>query len=43
MPLRTLWRTVLDVTERTMSARFYLGDDAAGRPRYSGDTVFTAA
>jgi hypothetical protein len=42
MPLRTLWRTVLDVTDRTISTRFYLGDDADGRPRYSQEAVFAA-
>jgi hypothetical protein len=40
-PLRTLWRTVLDLQERTMSTHFYLGDGADG-PRYSEELVFAA-
>jgi hypothetical protein len=45
-PWRTLWRTVVDVHERTMSTRFYLGDgdgDGDGSTaRYSEELVFRA-
>ncbi|MEW9549523.1 C45 family autoproteolytic acyltransferase/hydolase [Nonomuraea sp. NPDC050783] len=36
-PFRTLWSTVFDTAERTLSTRFYLGD---GRP-YSDELVFS--
>jgi hypothetical protein len=39
-PVRTLWRTVFDLDERIMSTRFYLGDYAAGEPRYSDELTF---
>jgi hypothetical protein len=39
-PLRTLWRTVFDLDDRTMSTHFYLGDTAEGELRYSTETVF---
>lgn len=39
-PLRTLWRTVFDLEDRTMAAHFYLGDDTDGELRYSTETVF---
>jgi hypothetical protein len=39
-PLRTLWRTVFDLDERTMATHFYLGDTPDGEPRYSPETVF---
>lgn len=39
-PLRTLWRTVFDLDDRTMAAHFYLGDDADGELRYSTEAVF---
>ncbi|MFF5987182.1 C45 family autoproteolytic acyltransferase/hydolase [Prauserella flavalba] len=41
-PLRTLWRSVLDTGERTMSTHFYLGDNADGSARYSEELVFAA-
>lgn len=41
-PLRTLWRTVFDLDETTMSTRFYLGDTAYAEPRYSEETTFRA-
>ena len=37
---RTLWRTVFDPGDRSLAARFYLGDDRDGRPRYSEECVF---
>jgi hypothetical protein len=40
---RTLWRTVFDLHERTMTTRFYLGDRPDGSPRYSGESVFRPA
>jgi hypothetical protein len=43
LPLRTLWRTVFDLDERTMATRFYLGDAADGEPRYSPEAVFRPA
>jgi hypothetical protein len=39
-PLRTLWRTVFDLDDRTMATHFYLGDTDDGEPRYSAETVF---
>ncbi|MFD7657788.1 C45 family autoproteolytic acyltransferase/hydrolase [Actinosynnema sp. NPDC059797] len=42
-PLRTLWRTVFDLDDRTMATRFYLGDAADGAPRYSEEVVFRPA
>ncbi|MEV4471475.1 C45 family peptidase [Nonomuraea sp. NPDC049504] len=36
-PFRTLWRTVFDTTERTLSSSFYLGDG-----RYTDELVFSA-
>ncbi|RBM21031.1 peptidase C45, acyl-coenzyme A - 6-aminopenicillanic acid acyl-transferase [Prauserella sp. PE36] len=41
-PVRTLWRSVLDTGERTMSTRFYLGDNPDGSARYSDELVFAA-
>lgn len=41
LPVRTLWRTVFDLDEATMSAHFYLGDDADGRLVYSEDATFS--
>ncbi|MFD0557521.1 acyl-CoA:6-aminopenicillanic acid acyl transferase [Stackebrandtia endophytica] len=41
-PIRTLWRTVFDVTAKTMSVHFYLGDDADGQPRYSPELTVSA-
>lgn len=38
LPFRTLWSTVVDTAERTLSTRFYLGD---GRG-YSEELVFSA-
>ncbi|WP_281283722.1 C45 family autoproteolytic acyltransferase/hydolase [Nonomuraea longispora] len=38
VPFRTLWSTVFDTADRTMSATFYLGDG-----RYSEELVFPAA
>ncbi len=37
--LRTLWRTVFDLDERTMSTVFYLGDTAAGGLRRSDEST----
>jgi hypothetical protein len=42
-PLRTLWRTVFDLDDRTMATHFYLGDTADGEPRYSTEMVFRPA
>lgn len=42
-PLRTLWRTVFDLDDRTMATHFYLGDTADGGLRYSPETVFRPA
>ncbi|GAB2745293.1 C45 family peptidase [Amycolatopsis magusensis] len=39
-PLRTLWRTVFDLGERSMATHFYLGDAADGEPRYSPELTF---
>ncbi|MEV0089044.1 C45 family peptidase [Saccharopolyspora sp. NPDC050642] len=39
-PVRTLWRTVFDLDERTMSTRFYLGDTATGGLRHSAELTF---
>lgn len=41
-PMRTLWRTMFDATERTMSARFYLGDTPDGDLRMSEEITFSA-
>ncbi|MBK1783339.1 C45 family peptidase [Prauserella cavernicola] len=41
-PIRTLWRSVLDVGDRTMATHFYLGDNADGSARYSDERVFAA-
>ncbi|MFC5822264.1 C45 family autoproteolytic acyltransferase/hydolase [Nonomuraea insulae] len=38
-PFRTLWSTVFDTTDRTLSTRFYLGDG----DRYSEELVFPAS
>lgn len=40
-PLRTLWRTVMNVHERTMATRFFLGDADDGSAIYSEELVFT--
>jgi hypothetical protein len=40
LPVRTLWRTVFDLDECTMSTHFYLGDDASGLV-YSPETTFS--
>lgn len=37
-PVRTLWRSVFDLTARTMATEFYLGED-----RYSPEIEFTLA
>ncbi|MEU4327721.1 hypothetical protein [Nonomuraea dietziae] len=34
---RTTWTTVLDTHERTMTARFYLGDTPEGGTRFTGE------
>lgn len=39
-PLRTLWRTVFDLDDRTMASHFYLGDASDGVPRYSAEAAF---
>jgi hypothetical protein len=39
-PVRTLWRTVLDLERRAMVTRFYLGDAPDGAPRYSPELEF---
>ncbi|QFZ19833.1 C45 family peptidase [Saccharothrix syringae] len=39
-PMRTLWRSVFDLDERTMSTHFYLGDADDGGLRYSPELVF---
>lgn len=41
-PWRTMWRTVFDVADRTMTTRFYLGDGEHGAARYSGEVTFGA-
>ncbi|MBB4934914.1 hypothetical protein F4561_005808 [Lipingzhangella halophila] len=41
-PVRTLWRTVADPAARTMSTRFYLGDDPDGGLRLSDEGTFSA-
>ncbi|WP_206641699.1 C45 family autoproteolytic acyltransferase/hydolase [Nonomuraea polychroma] len=38
VPFRTLWSTVFDTADRTLSTRFYLGDGG----RYSEELVFSA-
>ncbi|MER7080874.1 Predicted choloylglycine hydrolase [Saccharopolyspora kobensis] len=40
VPLRTLWSTVFDLGERTMSTWFYLGDSATGEARRSAELTF---
>ncbi|GAA1189601.1 C45 family autoproteolytic acyltransferase/hydolase [Pseudonocardia alaniniphila] len=40
-PVRTLWRTVFDLQDRSMSTHFFLGEDETGL-RYSEELVFTA-
>lgn len=40
-PVRTLWRTVFDVTDRTIAIRFYMGDSDSGEPQYSAETTFS--
>lgn len=40
LPVRTLWRSVFDVHARTMSTRFYLGDNPDGSLRYSPEIEF---
>jgi predicted choloylglycine hydrolase len=40
-PVRTLWRTVFDLQQRTVSTHFYLGDAEDG-PRYSEEMMFSA-
>ncbi|HLU53869.1 MAG TPA: C45 family peptidase [Pseudonocardia sp.] len=39
-PIRTLWRTVVDLERRAMATRFYLGDAPDGAPRYSPEREF---
>lgn len=41
-PLRTLWRSVLDVNDRTMATHFYLGDAPSGELTYSPELTFSA-
>ncbi|WP_336213325.1 C45 family peptidase [Nonomuraea sp. LPB2021202275-12-8] len=41
MPWRTVWSTVFDTHDRTLSTRFYLGD-GADELRYTEELVFTA-
>jgi hypothetical protein len=41
-PVRTLWRTVFDLQERSMVTHFFLGEDETGL-RYSEELVFRAA
>jgi hypothetical protein len=40
-PVRTLWRTVFDLQERSMSTHFFLWRGRTGL-RYSEEPVFTA-
>lgn len=40
-PWRTIWRTVFDTSDRTMTACFYLGDNADGTSRRSEEITFT--
>lgn len=40
-PVRTLWRTIYDVTDRNLSVQFYLGDDSWGEPSYSKEEAFS--
>ncbi|TQM15270.1 C45 family peptidase [Pseudonocardia kunmingensis] len=39
-PIRTLWRTVIDLERATMATHFYLGDAPDGAPRYSPELEF---
>ncbi|MEU3273306.1 C45 family peptidase [Saccharomonospora sp. NPDC006951] len=39
-PVRTLWRTVFDLDERSMTTHFFLGDEPDGTNRYSEEVVF---
>jgi hypothetical protein len=39
-PVRTLWRTVLDLGRRTMATHFYLGGAPDDAPRYSPELEF---
>ncbi|MEU7828586.1 C45 family peptidase [Nonomuraea sp. NPDC049129] len=39
LPFRTVWSTVFDPADRTLSTRFYLGDEKG----YSDELVFTAS
>ncbi|WP_163509677.1 C45 family autoproteolytic acyltransferase/hydolase [Fodinicola acaciae] len=39
-PWRTLWRSVFDLSGRSMTTRFHLGEDAAGHLRHSEEIVF---
>ncbi|MCG5215217.1 C45 family peptidase [Streptosporangium sp. KLBMP 9127] len=41
-PWRTMWRSVFDVADRTMTTRFYLGDGEYGTARYSAEVTFGA-
>ena len=41
LPFRTIWSTVFDTADRTLSTRLYLGDGPDG-PRYTDEVVFTA-
>lgn len=40
-PIRTLWRSILDPSARTLSTRFYLGDNTNGSARYSDEVVLS--
>jgi hypothetical protein len=40
-PFRTIWSTVFDPADRTLSTRFFLGDGPGG-PRYTDELVFSA-
>jgi hypothetical protein len=39
-PWRTLWRSIFDLSGRSMTTRFYLGEDTDGNIRHSEEIVF---
>lgn len=41
-PIRTLWRTVFNLDQATMTTRFYLGDNPDSTSRYSPELEFAA-